>query len=97
MDDLQYAAYCGDLEAVTALLAKGANPSAADDFGFTALHWNARMARTGGNRVGVAQALLAAGANPNHRDNDSKTVLSNAIDATAHSDLIELLKENGAI
>lgn len=97
MDDLQYAAYCGDLDAVTALLAQGADPFAADDFGYTALHWNARMACAGGNRAGVAKALLAAGSNPNHRDNEGNTVMANAIEATAHSDLIELLKKNGAV
>lgn len=97
MDDLQYAAYCGDLEAALSLLAEGADPLASDDFGYTALHWNARMACAGGDRIGVAKALLAAGSNPNHRDKDGKSVLETAIEATAHPELIELLKNRGAV
>jgi ankyrin repeat protein len=96
MDELQYAAYCGDLEAVQSFLAHGADLSASDDFGYTALHWNARMACAAGDRIGVAMALLAAGSNPNHRDNEGNSVLETAIEATASAQLIELLKDAGA-
>jgi ankyrin repeat protein len=97
MDELQYAAYCGDLEAVGSLLAEGADPSASDDFGYTALHWNARMACAPGDRVGVAKALLTAGSNPNHRDKQGNSVLESATEATAHPELINLLKDRGAV
>ncbi|HEY8751975.1 MAG TPA: ankyrin repeat domain-containing protein [Tepidisphaeraceae bacterium] len=97
MDELQYAAYCGDLEAVKDLLAGGADVTASDQFGYTALHWNARMACTGGNRVGVAKALLEAGSSPNVTDKEGNTVLASAVEATAHEDLIDLLKSHAAI
>jgi hypothetical protein len=96
MDELQYAAYCGDAEGVKRLLAGGANPLATDDFGYTALHWNVRMACAGGDRVPIVQALVAAGADANHRDNDGHSVLESAIEATASERIMNALRECGA-
>ena len=97
MDELQYAAYCGNLEAVKQSLVNGAEVTASDQFGYTALHWNARMACAGGDRVGVAKALLAAGSNPNIQDRAGSTVLDSAIESTAHADLVDILMAHGAV
>jgi ankyrin repeat protein len=97
MDELQYAAYCGDDEAVRYWLASGADPRAVDDFGCTALHWNVRMACAGGgDRVAIIRALIEAGADPNHRDNEGNTVLASAIEATASGRILEALRSYGA-
>ena len=96
MDDLQYAAYCGDLEGVHYFLAEGSDVVAADDFGWTALHWNCRMACTPGSRNAIIEVLVSAGADINQRDKDGKTVLGNAIEATAPESMIRLLKSLGA-
>jgi hypothetical protein len=98
MDDLQYAAYCGDDESVRALLTKGADVSKADKFGWTALHWNARMACAGGgDRLAIIDLLIKAGADVNRKDNEGSTVLANAIEATASRAMIKRLKSYGAI
>ena len=97
MDELQYAAYCGDVDAVRRLLAEGADVRAADDFGWTALHWNVRMACTPGDRVGIAELLIKGGADVNARDGEGFSVLDNALEATAHEPLIRLLRSNGAV
>src|SRR6478672_8320051 len=97
MDELQYAAYCGDVEGVRYWLADGADPKATDDFGYTALHWNVRMACAGGgDRVGIIHALVQAGADPNHRDNEGNTVLASALEATASDKILEALRICGA-
>lgn len=96
MDELQYAAYCGDFDSVQRLLAAGADPTAADDFGFTALHWTVRMACAGGNRVPIVHALVRAGADPNHRDREGQSVLESAEEATADDALMEALRSCGA-
>jgi ankyrin repeat protein len=96
MDELQYAAYCGDLEAVQYWLAEGVDACAADDFGWTALHWNGRMACTPGERNAIIEALVAAGADVNQRDRQGKTVLDNAVEATAPEPMLDLLRSLGA-
>ena len=88
MDELQFAAYCGDAEAVGHFLAQGADVKATDDFGYTALHWNARMACTRGDRVKILDLLVAAGSNVNHIDKCGNTVLDSAIEATAREEII---------
>ena len=96
MDELQYAAYRGDALAVRSLLAAGAHISAVDDFGYTALHWNVRMACAAGDRLAVLEALLEAGSDPNHRDKEGNTVLASALEATASDDIVSTLKAYGA-
>jgi len=96
MDELQYAAYCGDTQAVRARLADGADVSRVDDFGWTALHWNVRMACAEGDRLGVLALVLEAGSDVNRRDNEGRTVLANAIEATASDDIIAALKAHCA-
>ena len=97
MDELQYAAYCGDEDGVRYWLASGANPAATDDFGYTALHWNVRMACAGGgDRVAIVHALVEAGADPNHKDNEGSTVLASALEATASDDILAALRTCGA-
>lgn len=97
MSDLQYAAYCGDLEAVRYWLTQGADVDAADDFGWTALHWNARMACSPGERESIVRELVAAGADPNKRDKDGKSVLDNATEATASQSILKALRSLGAV
>ena len=96
MDELQYAAYCGDAQSVRSLLAAGAPVSAVDDFGYTALHWCVRMACAGGERLAVLEALLEAGSDPHHRDKEGNTVLASAREATASDDIISTLQAYGA-
>jgi ankyrin repeat protein len=96
MDDLQFAAYCGDLFRVKELLAAGADIAAADDFGFTALHWNVRMACAPGDRLAIIEALLDAGADANHRDRDGRSVVESAEEATAPESMLALLRSRGA-
>ena len=97
MDGLQFAGYCGDLVAVKKHLAQGADVHASDDFGYTALHWNARMACSGSSdRVAIVRILIEAGADPNGRDKSGATVLESAIEATAPADHIGELKSHGA-
>ena len=96
MDELQYAAYCGDIEGIRHWLAEGADVCAADDFGWTALHWNARMACTPGKRDDIIRVLVAAGGDVNRRDKQGKSVLANAIEATAPESMIELLRSLNA-
>lgn len=74
---LAVAAHRGDVAAIRALAAAGADPNAYDDSGQTALHWAAR----GGHRIGphacrgeaasrlaVIEALIDAGADANATD-----------------------------
>ena len=96
MDDLQYAAYCGDFDAVQSFLADGADVGAVDDFGYTALHWAVRMACAGGARYQVIDRLLNAGSDVEHRDRAGNTVLQSAIDATASDSIIARLRAAGA-
>jgi ankyrin repeat protein len=83
MDELQYAAYCGDVEGVRFFLAKGLDSKAFDDFGYTALHWNVRMACTPGERCAIVDELVAAGADVNHLDHGGLSVMDSALDVTA--------------
>lgn len=96
MDDLMYAAYCGDRDSVRHFLAEGASVTATDDFGYTALHWTVRMACAGGSRREVIDLLLNAGSNVHHRDCEGNTVLQSAIEATAADDFLAQLRAAGA-
>ncbi len=90
---MHYAALDGDLSEVRRLLAAGADPGAADDTGWTPLHFAAQ-----GQHATVAQALLVAGANVDARDSHGNTPLSKAVFKCdgVRGDLIALLRSHGA-
>jgi ankyrin repeat protein len=75
---LDGAAEQGDLQAVAALLAGGADPNAADSFGFTALHAAAAARHGNSTTAALIQALVAAGGNPNARLANGATPLHQA-------------------
>jgi ankyrin repeat protein/HEAT repeat protein len=60
----------GDADTVRQLLASGADPNAANDMGWTALHYAAR-----GRRLEIMQALVAGGADVNRQDQFGRTPL----------------------
>ena len=76
MTELHFAAYCGDLPALLRALAAGADVHATDTYrGYTATHWLADMAATGGPRVEMLRALAEHGADPNAKTPDGTTPL----------------------
>ena len=77
MSELHYAAYSGDLNELANHLNAGANPNATDDYrNYTALHWLADMAATGGPRVQMLRLLVQDGANIHLVSNTGQTALS---------------------
>lgn len=82
-DPLMIAAHSGNLRSVRLLLSHGANPSAVDDHGRTALHW----AVVGGDRPGVIELLLKTGLSAEARSLDGKS----AIDYATEMDRAESL------
>lgn len=87
---LHEAAWAGDVEAVRARIAHGADLDARDPFGSTPL----MIAATFG-RPGVADALLVAGADPDLRNADGGTAL-HAAAFLCHEDVVRVLLEHGA-
>ncbi|HEY5756200.1 MAG TPA: ankyrin repeat domain-containing protein [Steroidobacter sp.] len=76
MNELHYAAYCGDFDGMLKALALGLSVSATDTYrGYTALHWLTDMAATGGPRLRMLEALVAHGADINARSSDRQTPL----------------------
>lgn len=77
MNELHYAAYSGDMNELAKQLDAGANPNATDDYrNYTALHWLADMAATGGPRVQMLRLLVQDGANIHLISNSGQTALS---------------------
>lgn len=77
MTELHYAAYCGDMNEVAKQLDAGANPNATDNYrNYTALHWLADMAATGGQRVQMLRRLVQDGANIHLVSSTGQTALS---------------------
>jgi ankyrin repeat protein len=72
---LHFAARQGELEAVEALIAAGADLNVADNYGTTPV-----VLATLNGHLGVAAALLEAGADPNIQDRYGRTVLFVATD-----------------
>lgn len=75
MNELHFAAYCGDAEGVQAALAEGVDVDSQDDNGYTALHWNADMGCTPGDREEIVKILLTHGAAIEARDSMGRTSL----------------------
>lgn len=76
MNELHYAAYCGDFDGLLKALAIGLNVNATDMYrGYTALHWLTDMAATGGPRLKMLEALIEHGADINTRSSDGQTPL----------------------
>jgi ankyrin repeat protein len=96
MDQLQYAAYCGDCEAVNYFLAQGADVARTDDRGYSALQWAVEMACAGGERREIIDLLIKAGSNVNHRDKEGESILQTAIRCTAADDILDRLRVAGA-
>lgn len=89
---LHGAAHCGHLADVRALLAAGANASAADDNGWTPLHFAAQE-----SQVAAAELLLDAGAEIDAVDSHGNTPLLKAVyNSRGAGELIRLLRARGA-
>jgi len=88
-------------EAVASLLEKGANPNAADEYGYTAL-----IHAAGSGCLETVEVLLAASADPNLRNEDGGFALFDAVGAEMdvdieeerrdHAKIVELLLDAGA-
>jgi ankyrin repeat protein len=82
MTELHWSAYCGDLKGTLSALEGGCNVNAVDTYrGYTALHWLADMAATGGERLEILEVLVAQGAEINIRCVTGKTALRLAQEA----------------
>lgn len=99
MNELHYAAYCGDQGELERHLAAGANPNTKDQYrGYTAVHWLADMAATGGPRIQMLQVLVAHGADIHLRSDNGETALSlaNAAGGSGGKELAAELVNLGA-
>lgn len=77
INELHWAAYCGDQNELQRLLDAGANPNTKDEYrGYAAIHWLADMAATGGPRVQMLRLLVASGADVNQVANSGETAIS---------------------
>ena len=82
MTELHYAAYCGDQNELVRALDAGLDPNARDQYrGYTATHWLADMAATGGPRVQMLELLVERGADLDLKSNDGECALSLAVAA----------------
>jgi len=98
------AAQSGDLELLKLLLAHGADPKVANDFGDTALSAVSGIGWVEGvtyehsrqESLEVAKMLLDLGLNPNSQNRDLRTPLMGAAHK-GHNELIELLVARGAM
>jgi bifunctional non-homologous end joining protein LigD len=92
------AAHAGDAETVQACLDAGADVSAVDEYGFTAL----QRAATGTNRAGLAgnltvlRLLLQAGSSLEQRSRDGRTALFLAAEFAPSTDVVQMLLDAGA-
>ena len=85
----------GDRAALATALEGGADPNAADGYGWTPLHFAALMARIISEPVLVAE-LVAAGATPDARDLTGMTPLDNAARYRGGMAVVEALLAGGA-
>lgn len=91
MNRLHYAAYCGDLDEMVQQLDAGIDPNLRDEYrGYTALHWLADMAATGGPRLQMLKLLAEKGADLNLVSDSGDTAVGLAREAgTVGSELLE--------
>jgi ankyrin repeat protein len=90
---LHYAAIAADAIRVKELLESGLNVNAADDEGWTPLHFAAQKSET----TTVVRLLLEEGAAVNARDAHGNTPLATAVfNCRGHGDVIKLLRACGA-
>lgn len=87
---LHYAAARGNVQIADALLHRGADINAANDFGDTPLFWAIRNGHTA-----FAEDLITKGANVNHVNADGRTLLHKAAEE-GHRDSVILLLNSGA-
>ncbi len=84
MTELHFAAYSGDLEGLVRALDAGLDPETPDDYrGYTALHWLADMAATGGPRLEMLEVLVAHGADLDRVSATGDTAVTLARDAAS--------------
>ena len=82
MNELHYAAYCGDLNELSRWLEAGLDPNVKDQYrGYAAIHWLADMAASGGPRVQMLRLLVSHGASPNLVSDNGQTALTLALAA----------------
>lgn len=79
----------GEAEEVARLLAAGADPEAADEYGETALMFGASS-----SNVEVVRLLLEAGADPNRRNDDGVTALMAVVITDGETDVEEMYPLN---
>jgi ankyrin repeat protein len=95
MNELHFAAYCGDLEGVIAEFDNGIDVNGQDDSGYTPLHWVVDMGITPGDREEIVYLLIEHGANIESCDGAGCTPL--CVASTAGNDrLVQLLVSAGA-
>ena len=98
MNELHYAAYCGDLPTIKTCLDKGMDPNKKDKYrSYTALHWLMDMAATGGPRIEILNELISAGADLKIKTDDNQTAMSLAKKSGSElgDELVKILIENG--
>jgi ankyrin repeat protein len=99
MNELHYAAYSGDQNELTSWLEKGLKPNIKDNYrGYSALHWLADMAATGGPRSQMLRLLVAHGADVNLVADNGETAISlaNASGSSTGETLVKDLLALGA-
>ena len=99
MNELHYAAYCGNQNELVRALGSGIDPNARDDYrGYAAVHWLADMAATGGPRVQMLRILASRGADLNLKTNDGESAYLLAMEAGSAlgEQIAAALKELGA-
>jgi ankyrin repeat protein len=77
INELHWAAYCGDMNELVRQLEAGSDPNKKDDYrGYAAVHWLADLAATGGPRVQMLRRLVDGGASIMLQSSNGETALS---------------------
>jgi ankyrin repeat protein len=99
MNEMHYAAYCGDRDELERALGSGLDPNTKDTYrGYAAIHWLADMAATDGPRMEMLRVLVERGADISLRSDNGETALSLAVAAGSETgeELAMELKRLGA-